>query len=276
VSTESETPDKSPRERAYEVIFEADTPLGKTFDVALLWCIVASIAVVMLESVAELQAKYGGLLYAIEWTVTVLFTLEYGLRLWCARGALRYATSFFGVVDLMSLLPTYLSLFVGGTQSLMVVRALRLLRVFRVLKLGRLTSEARVLRRALVQSREKISVFLAIVLILTVIAGSAMYLIEGPEHGFSSIPRGVYWAIVTMTTVGYGDIHPQTPLGQLFAATLMIMGYAIIAVPTGIVSVELAEATRRENALPKRVCSACAEAGHTADAHFCRLCGGAL
>jgi voltage-gated potassium channel len=177
---------------------------------------------------------------------------------------------------LLSILPTYLSLVVGGAESLMVVRALRLLRVFRVLKLGNLMSEANVLRRAVAQSRAKISVFLASVLILTVIAGSVMYLVEGPANGFTSIPRAVYWAIVTMTTVGYGDIHPHTPLGQFFAATLMIMGYAIIAVPTGIVSVELAEATRRENALPKRVCSACAEAGHTADAHFCRLCGGAL
>lgn len=260
----------------HEVIFEADTPLGKAFDIVLLWCIGASVAVVMLDSVEHIAREYRPILVRLEWLLTALFTVEYALRLWCVDRPLRYARSFFGVVDLLSILPAYLSFFVGGTESLMVVRALRLLRVFRVLKLGNLMSEANVLRRAVAQSRAKISVFLASVLILTVIAGSVMYLVEGPKNGFTSIPRGVYWAIVTMTTVGYGDIHPHTPLGQLFAATLMIMGYAIIAVPTGIVSVELAEASRREKSEHLRTCPQCASHGHDRDAVHCKLCGSRL
>jgi len=259
------------RERVHEIIFGADTPAGKAFDVALLIAIAASVAVVMLDSVEGIARDYRPLLVLVEWILTGLFTIEYGLRLWCVARPLRYAKSFFGVVDLLSLLPTYLSLFFGGVESLMVVRALRLLRIFRVLKLGRLLDDARVLRRAIAHSRGKISVFLASVLVLTVIAGSVMYLVEGPAHGFTSIPRGVYWAIVTMTTVGYGDIHPQTPLGQLFAAALMIMGYAIIAVPTGIVSVEIAQASRHEaSAL---ACGHCATVGHDPDALHCKICG---
>jgi voltage-gated potassium channel len=215
----------------------------------------------MLDSVQEIAHEYRPILVRIEWLLTALFTVEYTLRLWCVDRPLRYAGSFFGMVDLLSILPAYLGLFVNGTESLMVVRALRLLRVFRVLKLGNLMGEANVLRRAIAQSRGKISVFLASVLILTVIAGSVMYLVEGPANGFTSIPRGVYWAIVTMTTVGYGDIHPRTPLGQFFAATLMVMGYAIIAVPTGIVSVELAEAQRREKVEHMRTCAQCGVTG---------------
>jgi voltage-gated potassium channel len=239
----------------------------------LLWCIGASVAVVMLDSVEDVARVYRPTLVRLEWLLTALFTIEYALRLWCADRPLHYARSFFGVVDLLSILPTYLSLFFSGTETLMVVRALRLLRVFRVLKLGNLMGEANVLRRAVAQSRAKISVFLASVLILTVIAGSVMYLVEGPANGFTSIPRGVYWAIVTMTTVGYGDIHPRTPLGQFFAATLMVMGYAIIAVPTGIVSVELAEAQRREKLEHARTCAQCGVTGHDRDAIHCKLCG---
>jgi voltage-gated potassium channel len=263
------------RARLHEIVFEADTAAGKAFDLSVLVCIVASVAAVVLESVASIRQHYGAELRALEWVFTVLFTIEYVLRLIAVKQPLRYAISFFGLVDLVSVLPNYLSLFVTGSQTLLVVRALRLLRIFRVLKLGSFLGEAQVLMHALRASRAKITVFLGTVLVLTLLMGSLLYLVEGPEHGFSSIPRGVYWAIVTMTTVGYGDLAPKTDLGQLIAACVMIMGYGILAVPTGIVSVELAAATRAKQ-WTTQACPSCSRGGHDADAKHCKYCGAQL
>lgn len=222
-----------------------------------------------------MRLQYGSELRMLEWLFTVLFTIEYVLRLVAVKQPLHYAISFFGLVDLISVLPSYLSLFVAGSQTLLVVRALRLLRIFRVLKLGSFLGEAQVLSQALRASRAKITVFLGTVLVLTLLMGSLLYLVEGPEHGFSSIPRGVYWAIVTMTTVGYGDLSPKTDVGQAIAACVMIMGYGILAVPTGIVSVELAAATRAKQ-WTTQACPSCSREGHDADAKHCKYCGAQL
>jgi len=265
-----ERPGGGLRRWLYEVIFEADTPAGKAFDVVLLGAILLSVLAVMLESVATVRQVHGRLLYTVEWAFTILFTIEYAMRLVSVRHPHRYALSFFGVVDLLAVVPTYLSMIFAGAQTLLVLRILRLLRLFRIFKLTRYVGEARQLRAALRASRYKIAVFLLAVFSVVVIVGSLMYLIEGPERGFTSIPRGVYWAIVTMTTVGYGDIAPQTVLGQTVAAILMIMGYAIIAVPTGILSVEIAQA--REN-IPLLTCPGCGHEEHAEDAVYCRRCG---
>lgn len=259
------------RKRLHDIIYEAETPAGKAFDVALLSCILISIAAVLMESVHSVEARAGAFLRAAEWVLTGLFTVEYGLRLITVRHPLRYAFSFFGLIDLLAIFPTYLSLLIPGTQSLLVIRALRLLRVFRVFKLGRYVGQATQLRTALVASREKIIVFLGTVLTAVIIVGALMYLIEGEEAGFTSIPRSIYWAIVTMTTVGYGDITPQTVLGQTIAAAVMIMGYGIIAVPTGIVSAELAQVARMP--VSTRACPDCSVEGHDPDALFCKHCG---
>lgn len=268
-------PKRAPwRHTLHEVIFEADTPAGKQFDVALLLVIGASVAAVMLESVESIRESYGRLLLVAEWTFTGLFTIEYVLRLVCVDKPLRYARSFFGVIDLLAILPTFLSLFVPGAQSLVIVRALRLLRVFRVLKLGHFLYEASVLTTALRASLRKIIVFLGAVLTIVMIVGAMMYLIEGGEGGFTSIPRGVYWAIVTMTTVGYGDIAPNTVGGQILASFVMVMGYGIIAVPTGIVSVELSQA--RPRPVTTRACPSCGGEGHDVDARHCKRCGAKL
>jgi voltage-gated potassium channel len=245
--------------------------LGKAFDVALLVAIILSVLAVMLESVSTIRGEYGGLLYGVEWFFTVLFTIEYILRLISVLRPYRYALSFFGVIDLLAVLPTYLSLFLTGAQMLLVIRILRLLRLFRIFKLTRYLGEAQQLRAALRASRYKISVFLLAVLSIVVVVGALMYLIEGPERGFTSIPRSVYWAIVTMTTVGYGDIAPSSILGQTVAAILMILGYGIIAVPTGIVSVSLAQASR--STTDHRCCPGCGVEGHEDIANFCRNCG---
>ena len=262
------------RSKLHEVIFEADTPAGKGFDLALLLAILASILAVLLDSVPGLQARHGHTLRAAEWAFTVLFTIEYALRLLSVQKPWRYAVSFYGVVDLLAILPTYLSLFVDGTQSLLVIRALRLLRVFRVLKLGHFVREARTLRRALWASSRKIVVFLGTVLTLVLIIGALMYLIEGPEHGFTSIPQSVYWAIVTMTTVGYGDIVPQTIAGRILSSAVMILGYGIIAVPTGIVTTELVRGEHAE--VSARACPQCAAEGHDTNAAHCKFCGAHL
>ena len=262
------------RERLHEVIFEAETPAGKAFDVALLLCIVASVVTVLLESVASIRAQHGPILRALEWGFTLLFTVEYVLRLACVRRPLRYALSFFGLVDLLAIVPTYLSFFVAGAQSLIVIRALRLLRIFRVLKLGHFVGEARMLRAALHASLRKITVFLGTVLTIVLIVGALMYLVEGETSGFTSIPQSMYWAIVTLTTVGYGDIAPQTILGKLLASVVMILGYGIIAVPTGIVTVELAHARRAP--ITTEACPDCGAGGHDSDAVFCKFCGGRL
>ena len=257
-----------------EIIFESDTPAGKAFDVALIVVIVLSVGAVMLESVMAIRATYGELLYAAEWFFTILFTIEYVLRLLSVGKPLSYATSFFGLVDLGAIIPTYLSLLLPGAQYLLVLRLLRVLRVFRVLKLAHYLSEAEVILDALRASRTKITVFLLTVLTLVVILGSLMYVIEGEEHGFSSIPRSIYWAIVTLTTVGYGDIAPQTGPGQTLAAFIMIIGYGIIAVPTGIVTAELTRAERR--AVSGQACTQCSAEGHDPDAQYCKYCGAGL
>ncbi|MFQ5458954.1 MAG: ion transporter [Myxococcota bacterium] len=259
------------RERLHEIIFEADTPAGRAFDVALIAAILASVVAVMLDSVSAISARWGGALYAIEWFFTILFTVEYALRLVSVARPSAYARSFFGVIDLLSFLPTYVSLLVPGAQYFLVIRILRVLRIFRVLKLLPYLGEADLLLRALRASRRKIVVFLFTVMTLVVLMGSLMYLIEGEVHGFTSIPTSVYWAIVTLTTVGYGDISPQTPLGQAIAVVIMIMGYGIIAVPTGIVTVELSQAARTP--LTTQVCRHCNAEGHAPDARFCKLCG---
>jgi len=260
------------RERLYVIIFESDTPLGKAFDVALIVAILGSVAAVCLETVPSYRAEHEDTFLAIEWGFTILFTVEYVLRLYCARDARRYATSFFGIVDLLAIVPTYISLLVPGAQYLLVVRLLRTLRVFRVLKLAEYLEEADILATALRASRQKIIVFIATVLTLVVILGALMYLIEGPEHGFTSIPTSIYWAVVTLTTVGYGDISPQTNIGRFLSALVMILGYGIIAVPTGIVTAELTRAQPRS----ARRCAACDTAGHATDATFCKDCGARL
>lgn len=256
------------------VIFEADTPAGKAFDVALLVAILLSVLVVILESVSEFHASYGGLLFLAEWLFTALFTIEYGLRIACVRRPGGYIFSFFGAVDLLAILPTFLSIFIPGAQSLLVIRALRLLRVFRIFKLARFLSEADALRQTLLQSRAKITVFLAAVFTLVVIMGSTMHLVEGPEHGFTSIPKSMYWAIVTMTTVGYGDVAPQTDLGRSIAAMLMVMGYSLIVVPTGIITAGMVQAPSRP--VSTQACPECSREGHDLGAHFCKHCGAGL
>jgi voltage-gated potassium channel len=265
-------PSPGPRARAAEIVFGHDTFAGRAFDVALIVAILASVAVVMVETVAGIRATHGVSLRRLEWAFTILFTAEYALRLWCAPRRTRYARSFFGVVDLLSILPTYVSAFVPGGHALLTVRSVRLLRIFRVLKLGQYVSEASHITRALRQSRRKITVFLAAILTLVVILGSLMYVVESAEAGFTSIPRSVYWAIVTLTTVGYGDIAPRTPLGQGLASFIMILGYGIIAVPTGIVTVELGNVARRDAAGAS--CPSCFLDEHESDARYCRRCGG--
>jgi voltage-gated potassium channel len=262
--------------RMHEVIFEADTPAGKAFDVLLLIVIVLSVVIVMLESVQAISREYGHALLIAEWTITILFTIEFFARLICIGRPLRYVFSFYGVVDLLAVIPTYLSVFISGSQSLMVIRALRLVRIFRVFKLSRYLTEAQALMVALRETRERIAVFLVTVLSVIVIIGSLMYVIEGayPDTGFTSIPRSIYWAIVTMTTVGYGDIAPQTVVGQILAAAVMILGYAIIIVPIGVFSAEILATQQRE--ISTRVCSNCAAEGHDRDASHCKFCGSRL
>jgi len=259
------------RARLHEIIFEAETPAGKGFDVGLLVAIVLSILAVCLESVAEVRTQYGPQLRILEWVFTILFTIEYVLRLLSVRQPLKYAFSFYGIVDLLAILPSYLSFFIAGSQSLLVIRALRLLRVFRVLKLAHFVGEARMLKAALRASLHKIVVFLGVVLTLVVIIGAVMYLLEGSENGFDNIPLAIYWTIVTMTTVGYGDIAPQTVTGMVLASGVMLLGYAIIAVPTGIVTVELASAVK--HSVRTDACPDCGAEGHASDAAYCRYCG---
>lgn len=262
------------REILFEIIFEADTPAGKWFDIALIICISLSVLTVMLDSVRSIRAEFGRFLYAAEWFFTILFTIEYILRLLCVRKPTRYAASFFGIVDLLAILPTYTSLFFFASRHLAVIRVLRVLRIFRVLKLGHHTKEAALLKKALHASRRKILVFLFVVLTLVIIIGSVIYIIEGEENGFTSIPRSVYWAVVTLTTVGYGDISPNTGPGQFLAALVMILGYSIIAVPTGIVTVELSQAYTDKST--SQACPNCSAEGHDRDAQYCKFCGAKL
>ena len=267
--------DTSPwRQRLHTVIFEADTVAGRTFDVALIACIVSSVAVVMLESVASVDARWHRELFAIEMAFTILFTIEYVLRLLAVRRPLAYARSFYGVIDVLAVAPTWLALFVPGAQFFLTVRVLRVLRVFRIMKLTEYLNEAGVITTALHASRRKILVFLFTVVTLVVVIGALMYVVEGPANGFADMPLSMYWAIVTLTTVGYGDISPQTPLGKLLASVVMIMGYAIIAVPTGIVTSELTAARNRGHS--RQACPVCGREGHDEDAMHCKFCGAAL
>lgn len=258
----------------HRIIYEADTPAGRLFDIALISCIILSIAVVMLDSVSSIRDEYGGLLFKLEWFFTVLFTVEYILRLVSVSRPLKYATSFFGVVDIMAIAPAYIELLLPGGKFLLVIRVLRVLRIFRTLKLFEYLGEGMVIVEALKASRRKILVFLLTVMTLVVILGSLMYLIEGESNGFTSIPRSIYWAIVTMTTVGYGDIAPKTELGMALASFVMILGYGILAVPTGIVTVEMANASMKK--ATTQACPECSLQGHDKDALCCKYCGSRL
>lgn len=265
------------QKKLHEIIFEADTFAGKAFDVALLIAILLSILAVMLESVPSVHVEYGRELRYTEWVLTIVFTVEYITRIVSIGRPLKYIISFYGLVDLLSLLPTYFGFFISGYHQLSVIRAFRLIRIFRVFKLGRYLGQGDVIINALKASRHKILVFLLMVLVISMIMGTTMYLVESPESGFTSIPRSIYWAIVTLTTVGYGDISPETPLGQGIASMIMILGYAIIAVPTGIVTSELTKADSDRNLDPNtQVCPSCSLEGHAKSAKFCRRCGSAL
>ncbi|MEM1124175.1 MAG: ion transporter [Bacteroidota bacterium] len=260
------------KEKIHEIIFEADTPQGKYFDIFLMIMILASVTVVMLESITELQVSYQRTFTILEWVFTAFFTIEYVLRLYCVYNPMKYARSFYGIIDLLSILPTYLSLVISGTHTLMVIRALRLFRVLRIFKLGHFLKEGHLIADALRASRAKITVFLVFILLVVMVMGSLMYLVESEQNsGFTSIPRSIYWAIVTLTTVGYGDIAPQTSFGQFIAAAIMIMGYVVIAVPTGIVSTELLNQAQIQH--NTQCCRYCGEEGHDDDAVFCKYCG---
>jgi voltage-gated potassium channel len=258
----------------YTVIFGTETPAGRRFDIALIVTILLSIAVLLLDSIGSVREQYGNLLSGLEWLFTLAFTLEYGVRIYCSQNRLAYVRSFYGIIDLLAVMPTYLAIFIPGASFLMIIRLLRVLRIFRILKLMRYVNEANVLLRSLNQSRRKILVFFSSLFILVTLFGSLLYVVEGPENGFTSIPISIYWAIVTITTVGFGDITPQTPLGQAIAAVTMLMGYAIIAVPTGILSAELGREMRRE--YEHRHCPQCDKGGHDRDASYCKYCGGEM
>lgn len=260
------------RLRLHEIIYESATPAGKAFDITLLVLIVSSIVVVILDSSVDWHQSYGKLFYYLEWTFTILFTIEYILRLICIRKPLRYVFSFLGLIDILAIIPGYLSIFYAGAQSLLVLRALRLLRIFRIFKLSHYLSEMQFLGVAIKGSLKKISIFMLIVLFLVIIMGSVMYLIEGGKNGFESISASIYWAIVTITTVGYGDISPVTSLGKFVASVIMLMGYAIIAVPTGIVTTEMALAMRGKEQ-QQEACPNCGREGHDTNARYCKFCG---
>jgi voltage-gated potassium channel len=265
------------RDKFHQIIFEADTPLGKAFDILILVLIMLSVIVVMLDSVTQIHNTMPNIFYGIEWFFTIAFTLEYALRIYTVNKPFKnYIFSFYGIIDFLAILPTYLSIFLVGSQYLMVIRIFRMIRVFRILKLGRFIGATELLRDSFMASRHKILVFLEVVLTVVFLMGSLMYLIEGPESGFTSIPRGIYWAIVTLTTVGYGDIAPVTVIGQFVASMVMILGYAIIAVPTGIITVEMQKAEQKKQALNTQVCSNCYHDNHEDDALFCKRCGAKL
>jgi len=260
----------------HEIIYEADTRAGKFFDVILLIAILASVLLVMLESVDSFDKKYHSFLDISEWIITILFSLEYIVRIITIKKPLKYVFSFYGIIDLLSTLPKYLSLFFIGSHHLAALRALRLLRIFRVLKLARYVGASNNLMKALHASKAKISVFLFFVFILCIILGTVMYMVEGEENGFTSIPRSVYWAIVTLTTVGYGDIAPHTPLGQFIASIIMILGYGIIAIPTGIVTSEMSKSNQGSIDTNTQSCKYCAAENHKDGAQFCYNCGNKL
>lgn len=264
------------KDTIYDIIFGYESARGKLFDIALICCILISVTAVLLDSVASIHQSYGTLLFRLEWMFTLLFTIEYGLRVYSSPKPRTYIFSFYGLVDLLSILPTYIAFIFPPAIHLTVVRIMRVLRIFRILKLFRYIGEANLLFTALLQARRKIEVFLFSLLTLITIFGALMFIIEGPENGFTDIPTSVYWAIVTITTVGYGDIAPQTPMGQFIAALAMICGYAIIAVPTGIIGAELVQQVQNQGSTPKtgkKSCFNCHATGHDLDASFCKFCG---
>jgi voltage-gated potassium channel len=263
---------RSWRDRLHEVIYESNTLAGKAFDVSLLFLILFSTLIVILDSVPKWHTRYGDLFYTLEWIFTAIFTVEYVLRLISIRQPSKYVFSFLGIVDLLAIIPSYLSIFFAGAQSLLVFRALRLLRVFRIFKLSHFLSEMRFLGIAISGSLRKISIFMMIVVMLVIILGSIMYLVEGGTNGFTSIPESIYWAVVTITTVGYGDITPATTLGKFVASLIMLIGYGIIAVPTGIITTEMATAAKNKDQ-KHEVCPRCGKEGHDIDANFCKSCG---
>ncbi len=261
------------RRKLHRIIYEADTPTGKLFDIILLMLIIISIAAIMFESVAAIRFKYGHTLHIIEWTITILFTVEYIARILTVRKPVKYILSAYGIIDLLAILPSYISLFLPGAHLLASLRAVRLLRVFRILKLGHFVGASKMLTVALIRSRDKILVFLFTVIILCIIFGTLMYMIEGPLNGFSDIPVSIYWTIVTLTTVGFGDITPQTGLGQFLSMVIMIMGYGIIAVPTGIVTSEIVSKKEPKTPTNTTACPNCNETNHKDQANFCYNCG---
>ncbi|MEN3324582.1 ion transporter [Mariniflexile soesokkakense] len=271
---------KNWKTKLHEIIYEADTPAGRLFDLVLMVTIITSILLVMLESVKSIDAKFHNILNVSEWMITILFTFEYIARIISVKKPFQYIFSFYGIVDLLSTIPKYISLIFGGVHALAALRALRLLRIFRILKLARYLGASNNLVRALKASRAKISVFLFTVVIVAIILGTIMYLVEGEENGFTNIPKSVYWCIVTLTTVGFGDIAPQTPLGQFIASLVMILGYGIIAVPTGIVSAEYTAQNKPKQELEKgelhlntQSCPSCSAEKHKDNAEFCYNCG---
>jgi voltage-gated potassium channel len=273
MSTKQQSPLQT---KIYEIIFGTETPAGKWFDICLLVLIGSSVAIIMFDSIVELHAQYGGLFLGLEWAFTLMFTVEYVVRVWCAPNRKAYILSLYGVVDLLALLPTYLSLFLPQAAPLVIIRLLRILRIFRVLRLLPLLQEANELAAALQRSSRKVFVFFALMIILTTIFGCLLYVVEGPTHGFDSIPTSIYWAIVTITTVGYGDLVPVTAIGRAIASVGMLIGYAVIAVPTGIITAELTIGQRIQNErlqLDSRNCSNCAAVERDANAHYCRQCG---
>jgi voltage-gated potassium channel len=264
------------RTRIYAIIFGSNTREGKTFDVILLWMIILSVTVVVLESVTTFRESYHQAFISIEWFFTIIFTLEYLLRIYSSPRPWKYISSFYGIIDLLAIMPTYLGLIFDQTTFLLTIRALRLLRMFRVLKLGRYIKEAALLIRALQMSIHKIIVFFGAVLALVLILGSILYLVEGEENGFTSIPQSIYWAIVTITTVGYGDIAPATVLGKILASVAMLTGYSIIAVPTGIITVEIGKAAKKGRDIMQAECTSCGHKQHDSDARYCKICGSKL
>lgn len=270
------TQHKNWRQKLHEIIYEADTRAGRLFDIILLFLIIACIILVMLESVKSIDAKYHNVIDLAEWIVTILFTIEYFARIIAVKKPLKYITSFYGIIDLLSTIPKYLSLIFVGTHALLALRALRLLRIFRILKLSSFLGASDNFVRALKASRVKITVFLFAVIILSIILGTIMYLVEGEENGFTNIPKSVYWCIVTLTTVGYGDIAPQTALGQFIASLVMVLGYGIIAVPTGMVTAEITKSEQQEIETNTQACPNCSVESHSDDSDFCHKCGSNL
>ena len=262
------------KEKLYEIIFGTETFAGKLFDIILIGLIILSVLCIMVDSVPLYSQRYGNLFKILEWIFTIFFTIEYFLRLIISKKPFKYAISFFGIVDLISFLPTYFSLFIANSHYLLVIRILRLLRIFRILKLIQYIKQAEVLITALKNSKNKIIVFLFTVVNLVIIIGAIMYVVEGEKNGFTSIPKSIYWAIVTLTTVGYGDISPHTPLGQFFASIIMIIGYSIIAVPTGIVTHEITQASKKNKII--NICPDCNYEDTLSDSRYCRKCGAKL